>query len=382
MPNHLRDRSEVDDYDQAPGLHRSRSGSYADHVESKAQWDRRDRERQMKRYRDRYPAHRQQPSDRLYVPTFDQGGRHRRSRSDEMMGEKIEEPARNFNVREQKPRRLQDLVLEEQPTQANQQLTVRTKPKIQVQIHQEETPSQAIARRTTKKTPSASPRSPGAQPEMLFQYNTLQNKLAEIESACTPYEDVEAADPQDLTFSKISEQVRGISFELLVWARLMNLENTGKIDRNKKEYCSTAIRMLGRLTKRVTDLSALCRDAKPRDLKYEPLPDEDDEDDRYQSYGYDSEDDNSVNDVTESKGFLIEHQLNSIQFQMKTLKRLTRPLQEATIDGEDEVVAVEKLVDEVGKYFGSEEALRQYSIDSKYAGKTALREAKYTDGYR
>ena len=291
-----------------------------------------------------------------------------------------------------------DLVLEEQPTQANQQLTVRTKPKIQVQIHQEETPSQAIARRTTKKTPSASPRSPGAQPEMLFQYNTLQNKLAEIESACTPYEDVEAADPQGLTFSKISEQVRGISFELLVWARLMNLENTGKIDRNKKEYCSAAIRTLDRMTKRVTDLSALCRDAKPRDLKYEPLPDEDDEDDRYQSYGYDSEDDNryvawnrtcknkltgsSVNDVTESKGFLIEHQLNSIQFQMKTLKRLTRPLQEATIDGEDEVVAVEKLVDEVGKYFGSEEALRQYSIDPKYAGKTALREAKYTDGYR
>ena len=81
--------------------------------------------------------------------------------------------------------------------------------------------------------------------------------------------------------------------------------------------------------------------------------------------------------MTESLGFLIYSCLDSIQLQILTLSRLTRSLQEATPAANGEVRAVEELIVDVDKFFGSAEALERHSIDRKFAGGKALQEARY-----
>lgn len=92
--------------------------------------------------------------------------------------------------------------------------------------------------------------------------------------------------------------------------------------------------------------------------------------------------DRSVKDVTESLGFVIQSHLDGLRLQIQALSRLTRRLQEATQDAEAEVVAVERLVQEVDQFFGSEDALKRFSIDLKFAGRKAIEEARYTAGSR
>lgn len=82
--------------------------------------------------------------------------------------------------------------------------------------------------------------------------------------------------------------------------------------------------------------------------------------------------------MTESLGFVIQSHLHGIQLNIQTLGRLTRSLQEASAASKDEVVAVEKLVGEVDEFFGSTEALRRHSIDTRFAGRKALEEAQYS----
>lgn len=65
---------------------------------------------------------------------------------------------------------------------------------------------------------------------------------------------------------------------------------------------------------------------------------------------------------------------------MQALGRLTRSLQEASPDCMDEVIVVEKLVGEVTKFFGSDEAVSRYSIDARFAGRKGLEEARYSAG--
>lgn len=55
-------------------------------------------------------------------------------------------------------------------------------------------------------------------------------------------------------------------------------------------------------------------------------------------------------------------------------------MQEATPDAKNEVVKVTKLVEKTVQYFGSDVALRQYSIDPRFAGQKALDEAQYKAG--
>lgn len=88
----------------------------------------------------------------------------------------------------------------------------------------------------------------------------------------------------------------------------------------------------------------------------------------------------NMKDVTESLGFIILAHLDSIRYQLQTLSRLTRSLQEATPDAKDEVIAVGDLVAEVDKFFGSHNALDRYSRNSDLAGGKALDEARYTAG--
>lgn len=87
-----------------------------------------------------------------------------------------------------------------------------------------------------------------------------------------------------------------------------------------------------------------------------------------------------LDDPTEAPGFVIHTLLHSIEVQIQTLKRLTRSLQEATPSAREEVVNVTRLVEETAQYFGSDTALRRHSIDSTYAGRKALEEARHAAG--
>ncbi|KAJ4332900.1 hypothetical protein N0V87_008030 [Didymella glomerata] len=78
--------------------------------------------------------------------------------------------------------------------------------------------------------------------------------------------------------------------------------------------------------------------------------------------------------------FVIHTLLHSIEVQIQTLKRLTRSLQEATPSAREELIGVSRLVEDTAKYFGSDAAIRQHSIDTKFAGRKALDEARGTAG--
>ena len=206
-----------------------------------------------------------------------------------------------------------------------------------------------MLRTRPKRSPSASPRSRTAQPQLQYQYATIQNKLYQISSTCAPYIDVEAAEPQDLTFEKIVEQTKAFSFDLRVWAHLANIEGMARVDSRKREVVDAASRSLDRLLDQITTLNDACFRAKPRDLKFKVLPD---------ANTIVLRDGFSCDlDPTETLSFAIHSSLHSIELQIQNLKRLSRTLQEATPDAKSEVMAIAGLVAETVKYFGSQEAL-------------------------
>ncbi|CAN9090867.1 unnamed protein product [Alternaria alternata] len=227
------------------------------------------------------------------------------------------------------------------------------KPSIKVEIHQDNPPlSVSGTTFAPKRSPSASPRSRTAQPQLQYQYATIQNKLYQISSTCAPYIDVEAAEPQDLTFEKIVKQTKAFSFDLRVWAHLANIEGMARVDSRKREVVDAASRSLDRLLDQITTLNDACFRAKPRDLMFKVLPEVEDD-----SLFEDGDDDSCDLDPTETLSFAIHSSLHSIELQIQNLKRLSRTLQEATPDAKSEVMAVAGLVAETVKYFGSQEAL-------------------------
>lgn len=85
-------------------------------------------------------------------------------------------------------------------------------------------------------------------------------------------------------------------------------------------------------------------------------------------------------DPSEAPAFVIQSLLHSLELHLQNLKRISRSLQEATPDARDEVVSVNQLVEETAQYFGSDAALKLHSIDLRYAGGKALREARCAAG--
>jgi hypothetical protein len=273
MARRSADFLDVDNYEGAANMHRSRSGGYADHLEEKTRWDRRDRERQMKRYHNSHLSPIDaQSSDRLYVPTFEPT--HRRSRSHEHFVVRKEEPVRSYALREAVPA---SLSYSSEEAARSVELTPRPgrtrprKPSIKVQIHQDNPPTPFSSRRTPSASPGASPRSPSAVPQLQFQYATLQQELKKIGVTCTPYVHVEPAQPHDLTFAKISEQCKGFEFELEVWSYVVNIDDMARIDGRKRKIVEATSRTLDGLIGRVTALCKECSKAKPEDLKVELL---------------------------------------------------------------------------------------------------------------
>lgn len=51
-------------------------------------------------------------------------------------------------------------------------------------------------------------------------------------------------------------------------------------------------------------------------------------------------------------------------------------MQEATLDAKEEVVGIAKLVEQTTLYFGSQEALRKFGVDERFAGRKALEEVR------
>jgi hypothetical protein len=281
------DLLDVDQYERRPSHHRSRSGGYIDHLEEKTKLDRRDRERQMKCYHDGHrevsSSQQSTASNRLAVPVFETT---RRGRSSSEVGARDRDAGRKYNVQEIRPspKPRTDYTLSSEPALPSQ-LPVKYKrkpqhqkrPSIKVEIHQDTPTSSTIRSATPKRSPSASPHSPTAQPQLQYQYAILQNKLSQVGNACAPYMKVEASDPEDLTFGKIAELGSSYAFDLQVWAHVANLEGMARIDPRKKKVVDAASHSLDRLIDRVTELNDACLQAKPRDLKFDVLPQVDDD---------------------------------------------------------------------------------------------------------
>jgi hypothetical protein len=161
----------------------------------------------------------------------------------------------------------------------------QSKPKIKVQIHQDTPTTSTIpSARTPKRNPSASPKSPTAQPELQFQYSTLQAKVLQVGTTCLPYKDIMPADPRDLTFDKIAGRVDGFAFDLHVWSQVAGLDGLAMVEKSRRNVADAVSRNLGRLIERVSDLHDACATAKPRDLKLPPLPPVVDDEGEYGSY--------------------------------------------------------------------------------------------------
>lgn len=274
--------------------HRSRSNDYVDQLEEHVRQDRRERELQMKRYHEnsKYTstAHQRSNSDHLCVPAETTG----RARINERNEQQHVDSPRNFRVEEVRPgpRPTYNYDLNTEPVLPSQMPTKYEwkpqqpgKPKIKVQIIQDNPPpSNKTSARTPKQSPSASPNSPTAQPELRFQYSTLQTKLARISATCAPYSDVEPASPRDLTFAKIAAQADGFAFDLHIWSQTVNLDGLAMVEKSKRNTADATSRTLGRLSLHVSDLNEACIRAKPKDLKLTPLPSVKDDESEYELY--------------------------------------------------------------------------------------------------
>jgi hypothetical protein len=279
---------ELDDSDREPHARRPRSTEDLDFLKEQERWNRRDRERQMVPYRDRNyfgATQRRTGADLLAVPVYEASPRRPRSHSDTRIPHDGDGISRNFTTLEVRPSSevvshqeiVSERVISQQRGSTHSKAPTFERPKIKIPpvIVQEHPPDQKPG-----VSPSASPRSPSGQPQLQYKYLVLQNKLADIILACVRYIDVEAAHPKDLTFEKISEQVKGFTFELRVWNQIANIQNMARRDvpEDAKAIADAASRNMERLVERATGLHDACLEAKPNDLRFEELERVDDED--------------------------------------------------------------------------------------------------------
>jgi hypothetical protein len=279
---------ELDDSEREPHARRPRSTEDFDFLREQERWNRRDRERQMVPYRDRGyfgATQRRTGADLLAVPVYEASPRRPRSHSDSRRPYDGDVFPRNFATLEVRPSSElvshQEIVGERANLQergsAHSKAPTLERPKIKIPpvIVQEHPPDQKPG-----VSPGASPRSPSGQPQLQYKYLVLQNKLADTILACIRYIDVEAAHPKDLTFEKISEQVKSFTFELRVWSQIANIENMARRDvpEDAKAIADAASRNMERLIERAIELHDACLEAKPSDLKFEQLEKVDNED--------------------------------------------------------------------------------------------------------
>lgn len=286
---------EVDEVEREPEVRRARSNGYLDHLKEQEKWNIRDQERQMVQYRgrDHYGATQQRTgAERLAVPhaVYEVSPQHRRVRSD--IGLRTEDSSSTFSTLEATPRPELNNGRGDQKVSvvregidrasAHSKPSAFERPKVRIPpvIIQKDPPSLDATSQKPERSPGGSPRSPGGPPQLLYKYLLLQNKIADISLACVRYINVEPARPQDLTFEKISEQVKGFAFDLRTWRHIANIESMAKRDipADARAVTDAASRNLNRLIERATELLDACSKAKPGDLKFQELSKIDDED--------------------------------------------------------------------------------------------------------
>jgi hypothetical protein len=280
---------DVDEFEMEPNVRRARSNGYLDYLKEQERWNRRDQERQMVRYRDRghFGATEQRSgANRLAVPIYEVSPRRQRAKSD------TRSPSRSFKTLEVRPEPQSVIAQEEfsesvtpdirkQRGSTHSRVPVYERPKVKIPpvVVQEHPPDSKTPDKKSGKSPNASPRSPASQPQLQYKYLVLQNKFADIILACVRYINVEAANPRDLTFEKLSEQVKGFAFELRVWSHVANFQNMARsnITKDAKTVTDATSRNMDRLIERAEELHEACLEAKPGDLKFDSLPKIEDE---------------------------------------------------------------------------------------------------------
>jgi hypothetical protein len=138
------------------------------------------------------------------------------------------------------------------------------------------------------------------QPQLQMQLATLYTHFDSIKSTCSPYLQVEAANPHDLTFFKISQEVSGYALQLSYWVQVINSDlissdpkfphrrrrgyksgvtaPIGRAEGAQATMADFAGKTLDRLLHQATELGEACVEARPRHLKLEPLPHVDEND--------------------------------------------------------------------------------------------------------
>jgi hypothetical protein len=235
-----------------PDLRRARSHGHADFWEQHERLEHYERERGLQRRSDRYYG--QPPVDRLVVPSVTPSRHRSRSTGETYEPLFLYPETKGLPVRQKK---------------------LRQSIKVEIRPDPTEKPSAPFMN------------SQSALPQIHLQLVALLGMLSEISNQCSRNRFVEAASPQDLTFSKITEQVKGYGFALNLWSHEVNMENLTDIDTSRRRAIESASRTLERLLDRAYQLSQACAKASASDLRFEPLP-KVESDSEWESY--DSED--------------------------------------------------------------------------------------------
>lgn len=140
-----------------------------------------------------------------------------------------------------------------------------------------------------KRSPGATPKFFKEEPLLGYKYLLLQNTLIDIRESCRPFVDVQPSKPQDLTFAKLIEQVKGFELDLEIWHHVANIDKIARtgLPTEAYEVASAASRTLDRLTTRATELQNACAEAKIGDLRFAGLPVIDGDDDMFHDSGDD-----------------------------------------------------------------------------------------------
>jgi hypothetical protein len=281
---------EVDEFDREPNVRRARSNEYLDYLKEQETWKRHDQARQMVRYRDRkhFGATEQSiNTNRLAVPIYEVSPRRPRAKSD------TRSPSRDFKTLEVRPKhypgigeenlsesKVLNIGVQRGSTQSRAPMHERSKIKIPAVVFQEHPPDAKTPYQKFKGSPDTSPRSLREQSKLQYKYLLLQNKFADIGLTCVRYINEEVANSQDLTFEKLSEQVKGFTWELQVWSHVANIQSMakGELPEDARAVVDSASRTMDRLIARVEELHNACSRAKQSDLKFDGLPKIDDED--------------------------------------------------------------------------------------------------------
>lgn len=264
---------------------RHRSNEDLDFLKEEDRWRRHDQARQMVRYRDKnhFGATTQQRTtrDHLAVPVYEVSSRRPRAKSDTRpSAHELNDLQRDFRTLEVRPSprfRADDEDDDARATRLEGKQRGSTQSRDPAFSHPDERrppkikiPPVVIQEHPPDVQPRKSPRSSSAQyPQLQYKYLLLQNKLADITLACIRYIEVEPADPRDLTFEKISEQVKGFAFELRVWHHVSNIEEMGRMDvpEQARGVLDACARGLERMGERAEELCGVLGEAGPGDLK-------------------------------------------------------------------------------------------------------------------